>query len=137
MLPPGRTAATPTFGTSRIRSARRREKSKAGAPTEPAVSSNVEPKPAEASLGSRSPLQKWRLIACVFFLFVAGYYLSDLFRTITSSVSGQLISEFGLDAADIGLLASVYFLFFAAAQIPIGVLLDRFGPRRVQARSWS
>jgi MFS family permease len=42
------------------------------------------------------------------------------------------MSEFGLDAADMGLLASVYFLFFAAAQIPIGVLLDRFGPRRVQ-----
>ncbi len=43
------------------------------------------------------------------------------------------MSEFGLDAADMGLLASVYFLFFAAAQLPIGVLLDRCGPRRVQA----
>jgi len=43
------------------------------------------------------------------------------------------MSEFGLDAADMGLLASVYFLFFAAAQFPIGVLLDRCGPRRVQA----
>lgn len=31
------------------------------------------------------------------------------------------------------MLASVYFLVFAGAQIPIGVMLDRFGPRRVQA----
>jgi MFS family permease len=31
------------------------------------------------------------------------------------------------------LLASVYFLVFAGVQIPIGVLLDRFGPRRVQS----
>jgi MFS family permease len=77
-------------------------------------------------------LQTWRLIGCVFLPFAAGYYLSYLFRTITSAISPPLMSEFALDAADIGLLASVYFLFFAAAQLPLGVLLDRFGPRRTQ-----
>lgn len=44
-----------------------------------------------------------------------------------------MASEFGLDAAKAGLLASVYFLVFAGVQIPIGVLLDRYGPRRVQS----
>jgi MFS family permease len=39
----------------------------------------------------------------------------------------------GLDAANLGLLTAVYFLVLAGAQIPIGVLLDRFGPRRVQS----
>jgi MFS family permease len=39
----------------------------------------------------------------------------------------------GLGAGDLGLLTSVYFLTFAAAQIPIGVLLDRYGPRRIQS----
>jgi MFS family permease len=43
-----------------------------------------------------------------------------------------LASDFGLDAAETGLLASIYFLVFGLAQIPIGVLLDRLGPRRVQ-----
>jgi len=43
------------------------------------------------------------------------------------------MSEFGLNAADMGLLASIAFLLMAAAQIPIGVLLVGFGPRRVQA----
>jgi MFS family permease len=75
----------------------------------------------------------WRLIATVFLPFAAGYYLSYLFRTINSLISGRLSSELGIDAADLGLLASVYFLVFAAAQIPIGTLLDRFGPRRVQS----
>ena len=70
---------------------------------------------------------------CVFLPFVAGYYLSYLFRTINAAVSPALASEFGLDAAKTGLLASIYFLAFAAAQIPIGVLLDRFGPGRVQS----
>ena len=68
----------------------------------------------------------------MFLPFAAGYYLSFLFRTINASISPALASEFGLDAAKIGLLASVYFLVFAGVQIPIGVLLDRFGPRRVQ-----
>lgn len=74
-----------------------------------------------------------RLIACVFFPFAAGYSLSYLFRTINALISGHLISEIGLSAADLGLLTSVYFLVFAAAQIPVGILLDRFGPRRVQS----
>nr|WP_239629812.1 MFS transporter [Bradyrhizobium sp. I71] len=79
----------------------------------------------------RSP-SKWRLILSVFLPFAAGYYLSYFFRTINASVSPALASDFGLDAAKTGLLASIYFLVFAGAQIPIGVLLDRFGPRRVQ-----
>jgi MFS family permease len=62
-----------------------------------------------------------------------GYYLSYLFQTINALISGHLISDTGLDTADLGLLTSVYFLVFAAAQIPIGILLDRFGPRRVQS----
>jgi MFS family permease len=75
----------------------------------------------------------WRLIARVFLPFAAGYYLSYLFRTINALISGHLISDTGLGTADLGLLTSVYFLVFAAAQIPVGILLDRFGPRRVQS----
>jgi Major Facilitator Superfamily len=38
-----------------------------------------------------------------------------------------------LGAGDLGLLTSVYFLILAAARIPAGVWLNRFGPRRVQS----
>lgn len=65
--------------------------------------------------------------------FAAGYYLAYLFRTISTLISGPLQSEQGLEAADLGFLTSVYFLVFAAAQIPIGIFLDRFGPRLVQS----
>ncbi len=74
-----------------------------------------------------------RLIARVFLPFAAGYYLSYLFRTINALISSHLVADIGLSTADLGLLTSVYFLVFAAAQIPIGILLDRFGPRRVQS----
>jgi len=68
----------------------------------------------------------------VFLPFVAAYYLSFLFRTINATVAGALTSEFGLGAGDLGLLTSVYYLTFAAAQIPIGILLDRYGPGQIQ-----
>jgi MFS family permease len=76
---------------------------------------------------------KWRLCFSVFLPFAAGYFLSFLFRTINASISPVLVSDFGLNAAETGLLASVYFLVFAGAQLPIGVLLDRYGPRRVHS----
>jgi MFS family permease len=65
--------------------------------------------------------------------FAVGFYLTNLFRTINALISDQLTSDLALGAADLGLLTSVYFLTFAAAQIPIGILLDRYGPRRVES----
>ena len=69
----------------------------------------------------------------MFLPFVAAYYLSFLFRTINATVAGSLTSEFGLSAGDLGLLTSIYYLTFAAAQIPIGILLDRYGPGQIQS----
>lgn len=98
------------------------------------VTSSFDPESSQRKMDAsrETPLSKWRLILSVFFPFAAGYYLSFLFRTINAAISPALASDFGLGAAQTGLLASVYFLVFAGAQIPIGVLLDRYGPRRVQ-----
>lgn len=68
----------------------------------------------------------------VFWPFGFGYALSYALRTINAVLSPALIQELGLTAADLGLLASAYFLSFGAMQIPLGVLLDRYGPRRVE-----
>lgn len=73
------------------------------------------------------------LILRVFLPFAFGYYLSYLFRTISALTAAPLTAEFGLTPSSLGLLTSAYFLTFAAAQIPIGVFLDRYGPRQVQA----
>jgi MFS family permease len=86
----------------------------------------------ESEASSKPSLPKWRLIISVFLPFAAGYYLAYLFRTINAAISPALAADFGLDAADTGLLASIYFLVFGLTQIPIGVFLDRLGPRRVQ-----
>ncbi len=75
----------------------------------------------------------WYLIATVLLPFAAGYYLSYLYRTINPLISGALVSEFELSAADLGVLTAILFLTFGAVQLPLGAWLDRFGPRRVQA----
>jgi len=89
--------------------------------------------PAAPARSTERPAQSWRLIALVFLPFAAGHYLSYLFRTINAFISSQLTSDLALGAADLGLLTSVYFLTLATLQIPIGVWLDRYGPRRVQS----
>lgn len=69
----------------------------------------------------------------VFAPFALGYFLSYLLRVVNAVIAPDLIAELGLNAADLGLLTSVAFLAFAAFQLPVGVLLDRFGPRLTES----
>lgn len=71
----------------------------------------------------------WRL----FVPFAFAYFLSYLFRTVNAVIAPDLVADLGLDPAALGLLTAAYFLAFAAFQPPLGLLLDRFGPRRVEA----
>lgn len=73
------------------------------------------------------------LLLKVFLPFAGGYFLSYLYRTVNAIISPDLVREFGLGPADLGLLTSSYFLTFAVFQLPLGILLDRYGPRRVNA----
>ena len=69
----------------------------------------------------------------VFGPFAAGYFLSFFFRNVNAVISKDLAAEFSLSPSDLGFLTSMYLLAFAAFQLPLGVLLDRYGPRRVVA----
>lgn len=71
-------------------------------------------------------------LTTVFAPFAAGYFMSYLFRSTNAIIAPNLVAEVGLDAGGLGLLTSVYFLTFALCQVPIGIMLDRYGPRRVQ-----
>ena len=85
---------------------------------------------ASATLPSRPAAL--RPVTLVVLPFAAGYYLSYLFRTINALIASRLMADLGLKAADLGVLTSVFFLSFAVIQLPLGMMLDRFGPRRVQ-----
>lgn len=73
------------------------------------------------------------LLLRIFLPFAAGYFLSYLFRVVNTIIAGDLSSDLSLDANQLGLLTSVYLIAFAAAQLPLGVLLDRYGPRQTEA----
>jgi MFS family permease len=69
----------------------------------------------------------------VFLPFAFGYFLSYLYRVVNAVIAPDLVTDIGLDAATLGLLTSAYFLTFGLFQLPLGILLDRFGPRRTEA----
>jgi MFS family permease len=75
-------------------------------------------------------INPWRR---VFAPFAVGYFLSYLLRNANAVISPELTGDLGLHAADLGLLTSAYLLAFGAFQLPLGILLDRYGPRRVEA----
>ncbi|MFN4327459.1 MAG: MFS transporter [Limnobacter sp.] len=74
-----------------------------------------------------------RLAVRMFLLFAAAYMLSYAYRAINAVIAQPLVQELSLSAGQLGLLASAYFLAFAVMQLPVGVMLDRYGPRRVEA----
>lgn len=69
----------------------------------------------------------------LFLPFAAAYFLSYHFRTVNTVIGPILAEELSLGAADLGLLTSAYFIAFGAAQLPLGLALDRFGARKVEA----
>ena len=73
------------------------------------------------------------LFVRVFFPFALGYAISYFYRNANAIIQSNLVDELGLGPADLGLLTSAYFFSFAVFQLPLGILLDRYGPRRTEA----
>ncbi|MBS0898123.1 MFS transporter [Pantoea dispersa] len=73
------------------------------------------------------------LFLTIFIPLGLGHFMSYLFRTVNAVIYSDLAGELMLPPDNLGMLTGVYFLTFAAAQIPMGVLLDRYGPRSVQS----
>ncbi len=62
---------------------------------------------------------------------IAFYMVSQFMRNSVGVIAPDLAAELSLSAADIGFLSSAFFFSFAAVQLPLGIALDRFGPRTV------
>ncbi len=67
----------------------------------------------------------------VFIILLLAYFLSYFFRATNAVISPDLRRDLGLTSAELGLMTSLFYLTFAIAQLPLGALLDRFGPRFV------
>lgn len=74
-----------------------------------------------------------RILFTALLPFAAGYLMSYLLRAVNAVVAPDLVRDFGLSPGELGLLTAAYLAAFALFQLPLGVLLDRYGPRKVQA----
>ena len=72
------------------------------------------------------------LVARVLMPLGAAFLLSNFFRSLNAVLSPYLIADLHLTARSLGLITSVYFFTSAVFQAPLGLFMDRFGPRRVQ-----
>jgi len=84
------------------------------------------------SSGEAAPAKRDRAVsggAVVVAALVGIYMLSQFFRNALGVIGPDLARAFDLDAARLGFLSSIFFLSFALAQIPLGMAIDRWGPR--------
>lgn len=81
---------------------------------------------------NRTAERKTAHLSLVAFIgFALGYLLSSQLRGVTAALAPLFGRDFGISAAEMGLLAGSYFASFALMQLPMGALLDRFGARIV------
>lgn len=64
---------------------------------------------------------------------VAGYVLSQFYRAFLAVLAPALATDIGAGAEALSQASGVWFLVFAAMQIPVGSALDGIGPRRTAA----
>lgn len=57
--------------------------------------------------------------------------LSFLYRMLNALIAPHLVVEFGLSPAELGFVTGAFFFGFGAMQLPLGLFLDRYGPRPV------
>lgn len=80
-----------------------------------------------------APARSGVAVFCLVFLpFALGHYLSCLLRGVNAVLTAELLGAIALTPAQLGLLTSAFFFAFALVQLPIGMALDRYGPRTVQ-----
>ena len=70
---------------------------------------------------------RWGILGLFSFLYLISY----IDRGITSVVAPEIMSEFGLTRTDMGLILAAFTWAYAAGQVPVGWMGDRFGPKVV------
>lgn len=81
----------------------------------------------------RAPAGATTLIFSLWLPFSCAYFMSYALRNINAVLAPELTRDFSLSASELGLLTSAFSLAFSMVQLPGGVLMDRFGARKVNA----
>ncbi|MBC8158422.1 MAG: MFS transporter [Alphaproteobacteria bacterium] len=79
------------------------------------------------ALGRTHPLFPWAVWGLGTLLFFYAFF----HRVAPAVMVNELMRDFAVGGAILGTLSALYFYPYAALQIPLGLMLDRWGPRRV------
>jgi len=81
---------------------------------------------------SVEPTQPPALLAWSVWGIAAIFYLTGFYQRVSPAVmTGELMRDFSIGAKDLGTLSAFYFYVYVAMQIPVGVLVDSWGARRL------
>lgn len=67
----------------------------------------------------------------IFLVGAANFFFSQLYRTTNAVLAPYLVRDLTLDSESLGFLSAVFFYSFAFMQIPILLMIDKVGPRRL------
>ncbi len=70
-------------------------------------------------------------IQAIFFVATLGFILSMFYRVSATVISPMLSTDLGLTPMQLSGLSAAFFYAFAVFQLPVGIALDRIGPRKV------
>jgi predicted MFS family arabinose efflux permease len=76
------------------------------------------------------PPQYRRLFAVMVAALASVFVLSQIYRYMITLIVPEIARELSLSASEVGTLGATMFFSFAAMQIPAGIIIDRWGPRR-------
>lgn len=82
-----------------------------------------------SSSSHKNHFTAWRIwfLGCLF------YFYESILQISPSVMSHELMRDFNVTSQALGILSGIYFWSYAAMQLPAGLLMDYFGPRRILA----
>jgi MFS family permease len=84
----------------------------------------------ESSSAPSRAISPFSVLAIAVVVTLGALYIVSMFlRNSVGVIAPNLAAEMQLTPIEIGLLSSIYFFAFAATQLPLGLALDRFGPK--------
>lgn len=68
----------------------------------------------------------FKIIAALSFVYVA----SNFFRSSTAVIAPNIMEDLALSHEQLGVVGGIFFIAFALFQVPVGISLDRYGPKK-------
>ena len=80
----------------------------------------------------KSNRQSLFLYSCIVWFLGAGFFFSEYVLRVSPAIMfPELMNKFSVGAAAMGAISSFFYYPYIVMQIPVGILTDRYGPRKI------